>query len=371
MLFEEVPNFEYNLTFPIMSSKFYQDEDFASTGKNNNPVGTGKYKISSVQSDRIILKQNQNWWNLSNQELKLETITLILYSNMGEVYNAFKLGSIDILSTSSLNYEEYIGTIGYLKKEYNSRQYDYIAFNCESKLLSNIEIRQAISHAIDKNNIVASIYASKYSVADFIIDSASYIYPKDVGDIEYNKDLSTQILEENGWEYKKDSWQRKENYVTTRLKLDFVVNQNNAKRVEVAENIVAQLNEIGISVNLIKASDSQYQNYLINKNYDMILTGNVAGFSPNLKKYVGDNNLAKFDNEEANQITREIVNITKDEKLLAEKYKRLVQILKDEMPYLSLYHSNSTLIYSPNLKGNIEPSAYNIYENIEGWYREY
>ena len=38
---EEVPFFEYNLTFPIMSYHYYENEDFVNTIKNNQPVGTG------------------------------------------------------------------------------------------------------------------------------------------------------------------------------------------------------------------------------------------------------------------------------------------------------------------------------------------
>ena len=35
---------------------------------------------------------------------------------MGEVYNSFKLGNVDIVNTSKENYTEYVGTMGYKKK---------------------------------------------------------------------------------------------------------------------------------------------------------------------------------------------------------------------------------------------------------------
>ena len=49
ILDREIPFFEYNLTFPIMSSKYYENEDFKTTGKNNKPIGTGMYMIKDVQ----------------------------------------------------------------------------------------------------------------------------------------------------------------------------------------------------------------------------------------------------------------------------------------------------------------------------------
>ena len=46
---KEVPFFEYNLTFPILSSNYYQGEDIATTDKNKSPDGTGKFKITEDQ----------------------------------------------------------------------------------------------------------------------------------------------------------------------------------------------------------------------------------------------------------------------------------------------------------------------------------
>jgi len=159
-LTKEVPFFEYNLTFPIMSHKYYENEDFVNTEKNRNPVGTGKFKVVP-ENDTIILKQNQNWWNKENENIKLEEIRIVKYASMGEVYKAFKIGNIDIVSTDSLNIEDYIGTIGYNTKEFKGRQIDYLAFNCENEELANKEVRKAISYAIDKQNIVSTIYNRK------------------------------------------------------------------------------------------------------------------------------------------------------------------------------------------------------------------
>ena len=59
---KEVPFFEYNLTFPILSRDYYDDEDFVTTSKNSSPVGTGKFKISEAESSYLILEKNNSWW---------------------------------------------------------------------------------------------------------------------------------------------------------------------------------------------------------------------------------------------------------------------------------------------------------------------
>lgn len=102
-LSKEVPFFEYNLTFPIMSQKYFENEDFVNTSKNNNPIGTGMYKVIN-ENGNIILKENKEWWNKVGREAKLKEIHIIKYTSMGETYKAFKLGNIDIIETRKLRY---------------------------------------------------------------------------------------------------------------------------------------------------------------------------------------------------------------------------------------------------------------------------
>lgn len=177
-LSEEVPFFEYNLTFPILPNNYYLGEDFFASVKT--PIGTGMFKITSIDSSNITLSKNEKWWNKENKNSKIETIQIKLYSEIGELYNSFKLGNVDIFTTSNLNLEQYIGTIGYAKTEFKGREYDYLAFNCQDDILKNTEVRKAIEYAIDKNNIVSSIYNNQYYVADFPLDYGNYLYNNDI-----------------------------------------------------------------------------------------------------------------------------------------------------------------------------------------------
>ena len=86
--------------------------------------------------------------------------------------------------------------------------------------------------------------------------------------------------------------------------------------------IKTDLAAIGINVTIVKASDSQYQYYLQNKNYDSIITGTTVSVSPNLETYFGASN---FNNEELTNLMNEVKNITKED-LLKEKYTRIRQI---------------------------------------------
>lgn len=365
---KEVPFFEYNLTFPIMSYKYFEDEDFVNTSKNDSPVGTGRFKITN-ENGNIVLKRNHNWWNKENEEIKLNEIQLIKYNNMGEVYKAFKIGNIDLVSTNSLNIEDYIGTIGYNTKEFKGRELDFIAFNFNNEELSKVEVRRAISCAINKENIISSIYRDKYYISNFPLDNWCYIYEQGRLEYEYNIEKAKSILQENGWEYKNKTWQRIENYRTHRLKFKLVVNSSNTNRVQVAENIKTSLEELGIKIDIIKANDAIYEKYLKNKDYDIILTGKYVSYSPDLSSYFGEENLANYNNENIKNAIKETSNIS-DEKTLKEKYNAIIDMYKEDMPYVFLYYNRTTLICSAKLMGNIKPNRYNLFYNIGTWYRQ-
>ena len=133
-LSEETYLFEYNLIFPIMCESYYSGEDFFKSEKY--PIGTGLYKVASVSANQILLEKNENYRNQDMVNKNIKNIFISIFSEIGEVYNSFKIGNIDVINTSSLSYEDYIGTIGYYTKEYKGREYDFLSFNCNDYFVS-------------------------------------------------------------------------------------------------------------------------------------------------------------------------------------------------------------------------------------------
>ena len=344
-----------------MSKTYYDNQDFSTTEKNNAPIGTGKYKIVQNDNDKIILNKNENY---TRDELTPETITITKYSNLGELYNAFKLGKVDVITTNNTSIEKYIGTIGYNKQEVAGREFEYLALNTQTAVLGKTEVRDALSHAINRDNIVATQYNSKYKVMDYSLDYGSWLRGN-AGDNSYNPELAQQILQQNGWEYKYNRWQKTENYVTQTLTFRLVVQASNQTRVNIAEMIKADMANIGINITIIKASDNQYQSYIQNKNYEAIITGTTISANPSIETYMSACN---FNNEELNNLMAEVKNITKED-LLKEKYTRIREIFNEQKPYIGLYSSYYAVESSWTLKGSVVPNWYNVYMNINNWYK--
>ena len=365
VLSQEVPFFEYNLTFPVMCESYYAGEDFKTTSKA--PIGTGMFKIAESANNVIKLVRNDNYWN-SAKEPTVQEVYINLYATIGEVYNAFKSGDVDLVIAKNANVEQYIGTLGYNKVEYKAREYDFLALNTSHPILSNINVRKALSLIVDKNALVATCFGSSYISSNFSLDMGNWLYTKDVN-IEVDTEQAKQILINDGWIQSNNTWNKNVNDQNIRLAFTLTVNNNNATRVAVAENIKTQFESFGIPITIRQVSAESYSHILNNREYEIVLAGLELGFSPSLETFFGNGNIANYQNQEIADIMNVVKN-TADDNVLYEKYARLYEIYLEEVPYIGLYRNTNCIVYNQNLVGNITPNVFNVYHNIEKWYRQ-
>ena len=341
VLNNKVDFFEYLMCIPILASHAY-DETF--NAKTIIPIGTGEFKITKIQENQIIIEKS----NVEN-ESKIIKVKLILEESAKDLYIALSKSEIDFMITDNIDYEEYIGSLGYNINQYCNREFDYLVLNNQNRILRDKGIRKALNYAIDKNEINYNVYNNKYKIAEFPLDYGSYLYEEN-DDSNYDINNAKSILIENGWILKNNIWTK--NGRTLRLTL--LVNKEIEKRVQSAENIKEQLGEIGIVIDIVEVNGNAFNNYIKYENYDMILTGNVISNNPSLETYFGDNNLSNFNNEGINNVMNEIRSIDNQEELLKEKYTKLKEIYKEEMPFISLYFNNIYVLSNKNLKGNLQ-----------------
>lgn len=356
LLNQKVDFFEYMMCIPILAKHSY-DGNFKS--KTTIPIGTGRYKIAKIESNNIVLEKVSY-----EDEAKIIKINISLKENTKELYTALIKNEIDLMITDNIQYENNIGSIGYNVSQYANREFDYLVLNNESSILKDKEIRKAISYSIDRNGINYDVFNNNYKVCDFPLDYGSYLFSQE-NKIEYDINKTKSILIENGWTLKNNIWKKG----NKKLELRLLVNSENEKRVLVAEKIKEQLMKSGININILKVSNNQFNNYIKNKNYDIVLTGNIVSNNPNLETYFADDNLSNFHNQEVNNLLNEIKSVDNQAEILKEKYIKLEQIYKEEMPFIGLYFNSGFIISNKNLKGNLEANWYNIYYNIDNWYK--
>ena len=366
ILSKKIPFYEYFLTFPILCSSYYGEDNFWDTNKNEAPVTTGRFQISEHIGNKIILTKNISWWNIQSDNSTINRITINFYSSVAELYNAFRQGNIDIISTKNNDYKQYIGKIGYKVTEVEGRDFVFLALNTKSELLSDVNVRKAIRYALNKDEIVAKSYKNSYFKANFPLLTTSYLID-DQNKNYFDLGKMEDCFKKSEWYLRRKQWQKAINYKIKKLELNLVVRKK-SNRVKVAEYISTKLAEQGIVTNVIQASDSEYANYLENKTYDIILSEITNPISPDLTTYFGNGNLANFENNEAKKILNEINSITDTEELKT-RFKKLYEIYNNEVPYIGIGRNKIYVINSSYLNGEIEPRWYNLYFKFKDWYK--
>ena len=357
----EIPFFEYYLTFPIMPASYYEGEEFFSSGKT--PIGSGKYSISEMGEREIILRKNASYRKANDESLNVETIILKKFDSKGEEFNSFKISNIDISLTSNMNYTNYIGTLGFNEYRYSGRDFTFLAFNTADEFISDVNLRRAIDKVVDKGNIVANVNAS-YQVSKYPLDYGNYLYQ---GDKSYSVDANEarEILLSNGYTFKSNKCYKD----GKRVELKISVQEGNWERVRTAELIKESIENLGIKVDIEKINDEKYYTYINNKDYQMLITGTVNSYSPNLNYYFGQYNIFNYTNEEIIG-TLNSVETTTPEADLKDKYQRIYNIYNEDLPFIGLYRNQMVLLTTQNLVGKITPNNYNLYYNINSWYRK-
>ena len=212
ILSQEVEFFEYNLTMPIISSKYYNGEDIWNTEKNNYPMGTGMFSFSSYENGLLKLIPNSSYWNKEKAPL-LKEIDVNIYDSVGNMYAAFKSGYIDIMEVDSKNIQTYIGSLGYTKVDIPERYVTFLSFNTGVDIFSDSRTRKAIALYLDRANLMANI-GSGYLQTNFLYPTSNWIYDTKLDTI-YLENQGDNLLEEAGWIYQNNRWQNSEGKILT------------------------------------------------------------------------------------------------------------------------------------------------------------
>ncbi len=334
--YEEEDFFEYNLCIPILCYN-----------SGNDVIGTGKYKIRETSDKYIVLEE-------VNNENVPRKIKINLYSSYSELYGAFSQEKVDIITTSNINFNNYIGTIGLKEENIKGRELIYLKIN----KAEDINIRKAISSAIDKNELIYNVFNNKYFCAENPLDNGSYL-AESSSESNYNLNNAKKYIMNSGWTNNKGTWIKKGNI----LNIDLSVRQNNENDMKIAQELKMQLEEIGIKINIKELSDDAYNYRLKNNNYEMILCNDTLPIAPEIRKYLN------FDNIEVKDLIDKIGSIENKE-ILKSTYSEILKKYKEESSVICLTFNSIVILHNSNIKGDFSGNWYNIFYNIDTWYKE-
>ena len=304
-LTEETDFFEYLLCFPIVKENTY----------NKEHIGTGEYRVEKIEEKEITLTNGE-------RQIKIK-----IYNTTAEMYGEFSKEKIDLIVTKNNEYAEYIKNIGVSEQIITGRNYYYIMFN--NKKVEK-EVKNQIKKLISREQIIYELYNNKYVISDLPLGYGSY--------------LNKQI--EDGQE---------ERNVVKELRIGI---KQDEELYKIAEQIKKQLKEKNIEVNI-----NYYYNYeeaIKNNYYDLILNKKTVDITPKIDYYFQDET-----------IKNNIISIYKIEnkEILKNEYHKIFEQYEIELPFIGLFFDSYIILHNSKLKGDFNGNWYNIFYNIDTWYK--
>lgn len=147
----------------VLPRHLYQGTDIAANPLNTRPIGTGPYRfVEWVRGERVVLERNPNYWDAGKPYLDRIVFRVVPDA----------AARAALLETGQAQYAPYspvpLGDVERLRRLPNlaieTRGYEWIApwffleFNLTRPQLSDVRVRRAIAHAIDKRVLAETVW---------------------------------------------------------------------------------------------------------------------------------------------------------------------------------------------------------------------
>ncbi|BAU09714.1 ABC-type transporter, periplasmic subunit [Leptolyngbya sp. NIES-3755] len=311
-------------------------------------VGTGAFVFKGWQSgDRITLDRNPNYWK---QDLpKSNQLVMRFVQDSGARLAQVRAGQIDFTVELAPDQKAEIEQDQSLTVANRpSFNVGYLALNPSFKELSDVRVRQAIAHAINKQSIVQAFWkGSAQTTPHFVPPSLDWATSPKLQDYEYNPQRARDLLKQAGFPngFEIDLW-----YMP-------VARPYFPTPKPIAEAFAADLQAVGIRTNL-KTQD--WAAYLANRNkkpgYPMFMLGWTGDYGdPDTFYYShfgpgSTTDLGGWKNDRVIQLLNQARAIS-DRATRAKLYAEVDQIIHREAVRLSIVHSDPLLVQRKNING--------------------
>lgn len=348
--------------FAIVSPKALrtQKKDFG-----RSPVGSGPFVFSMwKEKQAIVLTSNKDYWGDAPKINKLifraipdnQSRTMELLASKIHVMDNPNAGDIDILRKrlgAKVKFSKQPGfNIGYL------------ALNNSRKPFDNVLVRRAISHAINKEAIIKTVYSNFASVANNPIPPTLWSYAKDIKGYEYSPKKAKALLKEAGLD---------QGFETTLWAMPnprpYMPNGR-----KVAEAIQGDLAKVGIKAKIVSYDWGTYLDRTQKGEHDMALLGWTGDIGdPDNFLYVlldKDNavapaqNISFYKGEELHKILK-TARVESDRSKRVELYQQAQKIIHKEAPMVPLAHSIDVVPMLSSVNGFVmEPTGTRRFDRV-------
>lgn len=328
---------------------------------NQAPVGTGPYRLTSLDENSAVLKANESFYMGAPN---IDEIDFKFYPDMAsataEVIRKQADGLLADLTIDPADYQSLREVEGLETHVMNRSAFTILYLNNSSPPLNDPEVRSAIAQAVDVDAIITSLLGGRAERADTPIVPGAWAYDSGAQMPAPDVGQARQILESAGWTLPEGGTVRSKN--STELRFSLLTDQD-PLRGAIAEAISQQLADAGIDATVARQpSGDLVRDFLIPRQYQAAIFGFDPGADPDpypawhsSQAINGGRNIAGYTSEDADALVEEARRTTAlaDRKELYQQFQTL--FLRD-IPSIPLYVPLDSYFVSDRVK-NIEPGV--------------
>lgn len=350
----------------ILPYHLLKDEKDLMTSKfNKKPIGTGPYKIDGFETGADIkIYANNDYFD---GRPKIDEIHFKFLPDTNTSFLFLKQKKLDLGSLTPIQIDRQIDDKfkdNYKIIENQSFSYSYLGFNLNNEKFKNKKIREAVSLAINKEELVDILFFGHGQVCNGPFLPGSFAYNNEVKTVKQDIEKSKEILKSLGFD---------ENNPFT---FEVVTNTGNDTRINAAQILQYQLAQAGIKMKIRVMEWQAFLNTVVHpRNYEAVLLGWSLALMPDAyplwhsdSTKVGRFNLVGYKNKEVdNLIEKGAQTVNRED--LGKIYRKIFKIIAEDLPYIFLYIPNSITVVNKDIK-NVEPAFIGITHNQKDWIKE-
>ena len=338
------------------------EKNLMTSSFNTHPIGTGPYKLTQLElSKNIELTAFDDYFE---GRPKIDKISFHVIPDPMTRLLMLKNGQLDIGSIEPLVMQRQLGA-DFFKKfniyEKISLSYTYLGFNLRRKKFQDARVRQALSLAINRQELVDILFFKHAKVCSGPFLPGTMAFNPNVKVPTQNIQKAKELLKEAGYDAKHP------------FSFEIVTSNASSIRPYAAEILQYQLQKAGVKVTLRVMEWQAFLNMVVFPHkFDAVLLG--WGLSPTPDPYIfwdsasdkpGGFNLVGYHNKKLDKLIAKSQKVI-DRKKLGQMWQKMFKMIVDDNPYLFLYIPNSITAVNKNIK-HIEPALSGIWHNYISW----
>ena len=178
-----------------------EETGFRPTGTygTEHPTGTGPFKFESwTRGDRLVMVRNEDYWG---EKAKIDELIFRPISDNAARLQALQAGEIqgyDLVEPQDIPTIEGDENLQILDRP--AFNVGYVGINQAEAPFDDVKVRQAIAHALNREEVVENFYAGRGEVAHQFMPPELFGYADEVTEYDFDPERSKALLEEAGVE---------------------------------------------------------------------------------------------------------------------------------------------------------------------------